>query len=549
MAVNELWYDHDLNENMKVRTIPSSIFMDDDKANLVGVRVFNNGQPYQLDGFCTFNVLRADGSTVYGSGVIEDNKAYATLPAAAYRVPGRTVIFIRVRENDHTSVMLAISVITIRSRTDTIIDPEELIPSIEEILEEYGKMVIACDECDAASLEAHTAADLANEKAALAQSKAEIAQSKADLAQQKAEYADEKGQLAYEAATIASAASALAVRKAELADQKAALAQEKADLAQQRADEVVAAGQAATSAANLANEKAGLADQKATAANNAAALANEKAELANTKAGLADTAATNANEKASLANTKAELADQKAALAQEKADLANTKAELADEKATTANNAASAANTAAGRANAASEKLEGITADATTGTPSTPADADVTIVDGHYHLSIVVPKGDTGTNAAITNTTFQYQQSADGATVPTGTWSDARPSPTQGMYVWTKIHMVWNNGQETDIYTVGGRNGVDGLGSVVSVDGISPGPDGNVVLNLSQTYYTKNEVYSKQETYAKTEVYAKTETYTKQEVDQKIEDESFFFVNESGQLCQKVAETEEEQEG
>lgn len=458
MAVNELWYDHDLNENMKVRTIPSSIFMDDDKANLVGVRVFNNGQPYQLDGFCTFNVLRADGSTVYGSGVIEDNKAYATLPAAAYRVPGRTVIFIRVRENDHTSVMLAISVITIRSRTDTIIDPEELIPSIEEILEEYGKMVIACDECDAASLEAHTAADLANEKAALAQSKAEIAQSKADLAQQKAEYADEKGQLAYEAATIASAASALAVRKAELADQKAALAQEKADLA-------------------------------------------------------------------------------------------NTKAELADEKATTANNAASAANTAAGRANAASEKLEGITADATTGTPSTPADADVTIVDGHYHLSIVVPKGDTGTNAAITNTTFQYQQSADGATVPTGTWSDARPSPTQGMYVWTKIHMVWNNGQETDIYTVGGRNGVDGLGSVVSVDGISPGPDGNVVLNLSQTYYTKNEVYSKQETYAKTEVYAKTETYTKQEVDQKIEDESFFFVNESGQLCQKVAETEEEQEG
>ena len=514
MAVNELWYNHDLQENMKVRTVPTSIFMDDDKANLIGVHVFNNGEPVELEGYCTYNVLRADGSTVYGSGSIDGNSAYATLPAAAYRVPGRTVIFIRVRENDHTSVMLALSVITIRSRTDTIIDPEELIPSIEEILEQYQRMVIAVEETDAA-------AQGANEAAELARAKADLAESMAALAQQKAEYADEKGQLAYEAATIASAAAALAVRKADLADAAAQNADEKADLANTKAELADEKAGLANTAAGTANAAAQNADQKAGLANTAANTANAAAQNADQKAGLANTAAQNADEKATLANEKAGLANAaannanaKAELADQKATLANQKAELADQKATAANDAADRANTAAG-------KLEGITVAGQTVNPDVPADARVSEVSGHYHIDFDIPKGET---AAIVSRTYQYQQSASGSTIPTGTWSDTRPEPAQGMYVWTKIHTAWNNGQERDDYTVGGRNGVDGLGSVVSVDGVSPDGTGNVALNLQNRFYEKNE------------------TYTKTEVDQKISDESFFFVNENGQLCQKTAQ-------
>lgn len=521
MAVNEIWFDHDLQEDMKVKTIPASIFMDDDKANLIGVRIFNNRVPYTLSGYCTYNVLRADGSTVYGSGVIEENKAYATLPAAAYRVPGRTVIFIRVRENDHTSVMLAVSVITIRSRTDTIIDPEDLIPSIEDILEQYDRMIVSIDEADAATQEATEAAELAR-------AKADLAESMAALAQQKAEYADEKGQLAYEAATIASAAAALAVRKAELADaaaqnadEKAALANTKAELADEKAGLANTAAGTANAAAQNADQKAGLANTAANTANAAAQNADQKAGLANTAAQNADEKATLANEKAGLANTAANNANAKAELADQKATLANQKAELADQKATAANDAADRANTAAG-------KLEGITVDGQTVNPDVPADARISQVDGHYHIDFDIPKGET---AAIVSRTYQYQQSASGSTIPTGTWSDVRPEPAQGMYVWTKIHTVWNNGQERDDYNVGGRNGVDGMGSVISVEGISPDPNGNVALNLENRFYTKQQ------------------TYTKEEVDQKISDESFFFVNESGQLCQKIAEAEEEQEG
>lgn len=79
---------------------------------------------------------------------------------------------------------------------------------------------------------------------------------------------------------------------------------------------------------------------------------------------------------------------------------ANTASDAANTAASTANTAATNANTAKDAANAATAKIDNMTVSATpveTGT----ATAALSTVDGHYHLALGLPKGDTGATPQI----------------------------------------------------------------------------------------------------------------------------------------------------
>lgn len=141
----------------------------------------------------------------------------------------------------------------------------------------------------------------------------------------------------------------------------------------------------------------------------------------------ANTAATNANNKASAANTAA-------ASANEKASLANTAA-------TNANTAKDNANAAADAANAAAAAA-----------PTT-----------------------------ITQQETAYANSASGTTVPADGWQSSQPTTPQGQYLWIRKTLTWDNGQTTTLYSVS-RMGIDGSGSVSSVNSLSPDANGNVDL-------------------------------------------------------------------
>lgn len=93
-------------------------------------------------------------------------------------------------------------------------------------------------------------------------------------------------------------------------------------------------------------------------------------------------------------------------------------------------------------------------------------------------------KGDTGDPATITNTSVSYQQSNSGTVVPTGSWTTLVPSPVQGMYLWTRVILTFNSGDPITYYGVS-HYGLDGSGSVVSVNTVSPDQDGNVSLTAS----------------------------------------------------------------
>lgn len=99
------------------------------------------------------------------------------------------------------------------------------------------------------------------------------------------------------------------------------------------------------------------------------------------------------NEATSSANTAAQNANTAAETANAAAGNANTEAQ-------NANTAANAANASAQTADAAAVKIDAMTVSATPLDAGT-ASAALTLVDGHYHLTLGLPKGDTGATPQI----------------------------------------------------------------------------------------------------------------------------------------------------
>lgn len=95
--------------------------------------------------------------------------------------------------------------------------------------------------------------------------------------------------------------------------------------------------------------------------------------------------------------------------------------------------------------------------------------------------------GPTGAPGTLTEKSIQYQVGDSGTDAPSGAWQDSIPLVPQGKYLWSKMTISFNTGGPITVVWPS-RMGMDGSGSVSSVFGISPDPDGNVppdgVLNL-----------------------------------------------------------------
>lgn len=90
-------------------------------------------------------------------------------------------------------------------------------------------------------------------------------------------------------------------------------------------------------------------------------------------------------------------------------------------------------------------------------------------------------KGETGAPATVTGVTVEYIISDSGTIIPSGSWSTTIPSVPQGKYLWTRSTTNFNTGNPVVSYSVT-RMGIDGSGSVSSVNDKSPSDSGNVTL-------------------------------------------------------------------
>lgn len=96
-------------------------------------------------------------------------------------------------------------------------------------------------------------------------------------------------------------------------------------------------------------------------------------------------------------------------------------------------------------------------------------------------------KGDTGNTGAactIVSQSVGYLTSSSGTVVPEGSWQSTVPTVAQGSFLWTRSRVTYNTGDVVTSYSVA-RFGIDGAGSVSSVNEISPDGSGNVSLTAS----------------------------------------------------------------
>ena len=134
--------------------------------------------------------------------------------------------------------------------------------------------------------------------------------------------------------------------------------------------------------------------------------------------------------------------------------------------------------------------IQGIALDSSSGSNPVVDTYKITYADGTYNTFNVTNgvKGDPGPAATVSDGSTQYAQTQDATTVPVSGWQSTVPTLTPGYYLWTRGKIIFNSGTESEsyayMYSVA-RQGIDGNGSVNTVNGKSPNAAGEVTLTPS----------------------------------------------------------------
>ena len=114
------WLKTDLSKPIQVRSLSGELFTFDNHGNVIGVEVYENGEPVTLTGTIAGYVIRPDGETVYIEGEKSGNRAKIVLPSTAYAYVGEITIIIRCVNGDEKTVIAACKAHVTRSETDDI---------------------------------------------------------------------------------------------------------------------------------------------------------------------------------------------------------------------------------------------------------------------------------------------------------------------------------------------------------------------------------------------------------------------------------------------
>lgn len=196
-----LHYAADLRAGIFQTRMPMLFASGDQNAHEIRVTVTEDGQPVPLTGKTVSGYfIRADRSTVLLSGSAEGNTARVTLSQSCYVQPGGFSLFIKAGTAGETAATFWGVGTVVRSTTDTIVDPSETIPSLEELLAMIGAMEEATTAAQSATSAANTAAQNAGAKATAAQNAAGAASTAAGNASTAAGAANTAAQTANTAA-------------------------------------------------------------------------------------------------------------------------------------------------------------------------------------------------------------------------------------------------------------------------------------------------------------------------------------------------------------
>lgn len=123
----------------------------DNNAHTWRVTVMDCGEAAQVTGSVTGYFVRPDGNTVAVQGSLAGNVASVVLAQACYAQEGDVKAVMRLSSGTGAKVTLAALILPVRNvLTDSIIDPGEAIPSLDELLAQIASMEQLEDEVSAA---------------------------------------------------------------------------------------------------------------------------------------------------------------------------------------------------------------------------------------------------------------------------------------------------------------------------------------------------------------------------------------------------------------
>ena len=154
-----LEYSADILAGTGMTGMPSLFAMGDKLAHVLRVRVKAGGEPVDLTGWTvTASVVRQDQATVMMAGRTVGDAAEVTLEAPCYSQSGGFTLSVAIgREQQLITIFCGRGDVT-RTRTDSLVDPGHTIPSVDEIIAQYGLMKTAVQNTDAAAKRADDAA-------------------------------------------------------------------------------------------------------------------------------------------------------------------------------------------------------------------------------------------------------------------------------------------------------------------------------------------------------------------------------------------------------
>lgn len=176
----------DLDRGIKKTYLDTIFATEDNKAHRFDVSLHLKKEPLDLPSGATVSayfIRYSDNGTVMLDGKVSGNIASVTLNKACYNKSGPFALVIKVLSGDEVTTVFYGEGSMFVSRTDTIIDDEHIIPSLDDLLAQIARMEQGTADANTATANANTAADTANASADNANQAAERANAEAEAAE------------------------------------------------------------------------------------------------------------------------------------------------------------------------------------------------------------------------------------------------------------------------------------------------------------------------------------------------------------------------------
>ena len=148
----------ELTEFQKVDQLTTPLYQLEVEGHTFEITVLQNKEAATVSGSVAARFIRPDGTTVSFTGSASGNVATITLPQACYLYNGRFGLVVFVSGSGTTMALYACTGSVYKSTTDAVIDPDQNIPTLEDLLAEIEACENATAAANAAAADAASAA-------------------------------------------------------------------------------------------------------------------------------------------------------------------------------------------------------------------------------------------------------------------------------------------------------------------------------------------------------------------------------------------------------